>query len=104
MSELVEKRRNPRIQMQIPVLLWWEEGQEEHQEHSFTVSISWFGCAVYSHKYFGPGSRVRVQRDTKSIEARVVYSCRSPLTSSIEVGLEFDQDGREFWEITVWAE
>lgn len=104
MSELITNRRSPRIQMQIPVLLCWAEGQEEHQENSFTVSISWFGCAVYGHKYFGPGSRVRVQRDTKSMEARVVYSHRSLLAGSIEVGLEFDQDGRDFWGIVVWPE
>ena len=104
MSELVAKRRSPRIQMQIPVLLCWAEGQVEHQEHTFTVSISWFGCAVYSPKYFGPGTRVRVERDTKSMEARVVYSRWSLLTSSIEVGLEFDQHGWELWGIGVWGE
>jgi len=36
------------------------------------------------------------------MEARVVYSQRSLLVEgSIEVGLEFDQDGREFWGIAV---
>ena len=90
--------------MQIPVLLCWREGQEEHEEHSFTVSLSWFGCAVSSRKYFSPGSRVRVRRDAKIMEARVVYCHRSLLTSQIDVGLEFEQDGREFWEIATWPE
>ncbi len=36
------------------------------------------------------------------METRVVYSLGSFLTSLVEVGLEFDQDGREFWEIAVW--
>ncbi len=90
--------------MHLPVLLLWEEGGHEHCEHTFTLNLSWFGCAVRSHKFFSPGTRVRLQRQDKTVEARVAYSLWDHATNIVEVGLGFDHDGRDFWGIAVWAE
>ncbi len=88
----------------MPVLLVWEEGGHERREHTLTFTLSWFGCAVHSHKFFSPGTRVRLQRQDKTVEARIVYSLWDHATNIVEVGLAFDQDSREFWGTVVWAE
>jgi len=92
------------MQAHIPVLLLWkEEDQQEHREQTFTLSVSWFGCAIRSYKFFRPGTQVRLQREGAAIEARVVYSLWDHQTNLVEVGLAWDQDGREFWGTSVWA-
>lgn len=103
-STLTERRRSPRIHAPIPVQLLWEEDQQTHQEHTFTTTLSWFGCAVHSHKFFRPGSRVQVKYGSKTMDARVARSLWDHSTNLVEVGLAFDQDGRGFWGITVWDE
>ncbi len=90
--------------MRIPLLLLWEENQQQHRERTFTVTLSWFGCSVHSHKFFQPGTRVQLQRDDKTMDARVVHSLWDHSTNLVEVGLAFDQDGREFWQISAWGE
>ena len=104
LSTHTERRRSPRIRVRISVLLLWEENQQQHREHTFTVTLSWFGCSVHSHKFFRPGTCVQLQRDNKTMDARVAHSLWDHSTNLKEVGLAFDQDGREFWGIPVWAE
>lgn len=93
--------------MHVPVLLVWkewkEENQLEHREQTFTFSVSWFGCAVHSYKFFRPGTEVRVEHKDAAMEGRVVYSLWDHSTNLIEVGLAWDQDAREFWGISVWV-
>ncbi len=102
--ENTTERRSPRICARIQVLLVWKEGnQEEHREQTVTLSVSWFGCGVRSHKFFRPGTQVRLEREGAAMEARVVYSLWDHQTNLVEVGLAWDQDGREFWGISVWA-
>ena len=87
--------------MQIPVLLLWEKDGQEHREDTFTLTVSWFGCSVYSHNFFRTNSRVRLQRDSDTMEAQVVYSLKDRSANLVELRLEFDQDAREFWGIGV---
>ena len=103
-STLTERRRSPRVEARIPVQLLWEENQQTHREHTFTTTLSWFGCAVHSHKFFRPGSRVQLKRESKTIDARVARSLWDRSTNLVEVGLAFDEDGREFWGIPTWDE
>ncbi len=95
------RRRSPRVRVCIPVLLAWEENQREHREDMFTVTVSQFGCAVHSHRFFEPGTAVRLEHDGKTVAARVVYSLKDHSTKLVEVGVGFDQDGREFWGTAV---
>ncbi len=104
MSSIIKSRRSPRIHTRLPVLLLWEEGQQGHREYTFTLRVSWFGCLVSSHNYFHPGTRARLQHDGKTMHARVIYSLMDHSTNLVEVGLEFDRDGRQFWGAVIWAE
>jgi hypothetical protein len=101
--EKTTPRRSPRIARRIPVLLVWKgEDQQEHREKTFTFSVSWFGCAVRSYKFFRPGTQVQLHHESAVMEARVVYSLWDHQTNLVEVGLAWEQDGREFWGISVW--
>ena len=44
---------------------------------------------------------MRLQRDSDTMEAQVVYSLKDRSANLVELGLEFDQDAREFWGIGV---
>jgi hypothetical protein len=87
------RRRSPRVRVYIPALLLWEEKQ---QEHALMVTVSRFGCAIQSHRFLEPGTIVRLECDGRIIQGRVVYSLKDPPTRLAEVGIGFDQDGREF--------
>ena len=91
------RRRSPRVRVPILVLLVWEENQQEHREHTFTVTVSRFGCALHSHRFLEPETAVRLEHDGKTIGGRVVYSIKDHSIELVEVGLGFDQDGLEFW-------
>ncbi len=93
------RRRSPRKRVGIPVLLVWE-----HREHTFTVTVSRFGCALHCHRFLEPGTAVRLEHEGNTIEGRVVYSLQNHSTKLVEVGLGFDQDGREFWGTAVPVE
>jgi len=88
------RRRSPRVRVCIPALLLWEEKQ---QENTLMVTVSRFGCAIQSHRFLEPGTTVRLECDGKMIQGRVVYSLKDPSTRLAEVGIGFDQDGKEFW-------
>ncbi len=97
-------RRSPRLRARIPVLLVWkEQDRQEHREQTFTLSVSWYGCAIRSYKFFRPGTEVRLQREGEAMEARVAYSLWDHSTNLVEVGLAWDEDRREFWGISVWT-
>lgn len=98
LRSFTERRRSPRIRACDHVLLIWEESQQKHQERAFTISISRFGCTLLSHRFFRPGAHARLKRNDKIIAARVAYCLPDRLTNLIEVGLEFDPDGQDFWE------
>ncbi len=80
-------------------MLSWQEDELERVESVCTVSISRFGCALRSHRFFHPRTRVRLDRAGKTIEGRVVYSLKDHSTNLVEVGVAFDQDGSEFWQV-----
>jgi|GEM_PF-7129486 len=88
------RRRSPRVRVCIPALLLWEE---KHQEHTLMVTVSRFGCAIQTHRFLEPGTTVRLECDGQVIPGRVVYSLKDGSTRLVEVGIGFDQDGREFW-------
>ena len=91
------RRRSPRFRERIPVLFMWEEREQEYQEHTFTVTVSRFGCALHSHRFFEPGTGVRLGREGKTIQGSVVYSLKDYSRKLVEVGVGFDEDGWEFW-------
>jgi len=88
------RRRSPRVRVCIPALLSWEE---KHQEHTLMVTVSRFGCAIQSHRFFDPGTIVKIECDGKIIEGQVVYSLKDPSTGLVEVGIGSDQDRGELW-------
>ena len=94
-----EKRRGARISMRAPGVLSWREGETERVEAILTISVSRFGCALHSRTFFQPGSRVRLDFAEKSIAGRVVHSLKDHSTNIVTIGVAFDQDGREFWQL-----
>jgi len=104
MAIIASKRRSSRVHVHLPLLLLWKDDQGEHREPTFTLTVSWFGCAVHSRNFFRPKSRVRLQREAHTMEAQVVYSLKDHATDIVEVGLKLDRDGREFWGIWIWGE
>jgi hypothetical protein len=103
-SAVRERRRSPRLTDRLPVLLLWEEDNREHREHTFTLNVSWYGCAVHSHRFFPPKTPVRLRYEGRTIEARTVFSISDYSTRLVEVGVDFGQDGRDFWGIPAWQE
>ncbi len=93
------RRRSPRVSMSKPVVLSWKDDELEHVENVSTLSISRFGCSLRSHRFFQPGTRVRLDYAGRTIEGRVVYSLKDHSTNLVEVGVGFDQDGSEFWQV-----
>lgn len=91
-------RRSPRIQVRIPIVLLWNENGEEHTETVHTQTISWFGCAIQSHRAFSVGSSVQAYRDGKTANATVLYCLQDHELT--EVGLEFAEDGLPLWEFS----
>lgn len=98
-SVISEKRRSPRVSMRLPVLLLWEEGEESHKERTFTTNLSWYGCAVHSHKFFPPKTPVRLCYGDRTVEARTVFSLEDHSTNLVEVGIDFGQQCSDFWGI-----
>ena len=98
-SVITEKRRSPRISMRLPVVLFWEEGGQEHEEHTFTTNLSWYGCAVHSHRFFPPKTPVRLVYEKKTVEAQTVFSLEDHSTNLVEVGIDFGRDCSDIWGI-----
>ncbi len=99
-SAITEKRRSRRITIRLPVLLLWKEGQHQHREDTFTLNLSRFGCALHSHTFFQPKTRVELQYEDKIIHAQTVYSLSDYSRNLVEVGIDFGQDGSDFWGTT----
>ena len=93
------RRRSHRVSASKPLVLTWQEGQSELVESTFTFYISRFGCSLQSHRFFEPGTRVRLDYAGRTIEGRVAYSLKDHSTNLVEVGVGFDQDGSEFWQV-----
>lgn len=104
MEVATRSRRGPRINLRLPVLMLWGTECEAHLEHTFTITLSWHGCAVYSHNFFPPRSSVQVKRGGKIIDGRVVYCLKDESNNMVEVGVEFEEDGRKFWQLPVWVD
>lgn len=94
-----EKRRSVRIPMRKPVVLSWQEGESERVEAVFTTTISRFGCALRSRMFSQPGTRVRLDFAERTIEGRVVHSLKDCSTNLVTIGVAFDEDASEFWQV-----
>jgi hypothetical protein len=85
--------------MRKPVVLSWKEGDSERVEGVLTTSVSRFGCGLRSRVFFQPGTRVRLDFAGKTMEGRVVHSLKDHSNNVVTIGVAFDQDGSEFWEV-----
>jgi hypothetical protein len=92
-------RRSPRISIRQPGVLSWRDGEIVTVEAAFATSISRFGCALRSPAFLRPGTHVRLDFAPKSIEGRVVYSLKDYSNNLVTIGVAFDQDGGEFWQL-----
>ena len=94
-----EKRRSPRIAIRLPGFAAWQDDGTERVEKVFTTSVSRFGCAIESHTFFHPGTRVQLEFGGKIIQGRVVHSLKDHSVNVVTTGVAFDQDGRDFWPV-----
>jgi hypothetical protein len=95
-----ERRRSPRFAMRKPALLSWLEGGGERVEAVYTTTISQYGCALQGRMFFHPGTRVTLDLAGKTIEGRVVHCLKDHSKNLVTIGLAFDQDGSEFWQVS----
>jgi len=98
---LTGQRRSPRAHVRMPLRAAWRENGREHTEEVFTLTISKFGCAVLSETFFRLGCLVQLrnERENKVVDAHVVYCIQDYETRIVEVGMEFEEDDANFWEI-----
>jgi hypothetical protein len=80
------------------------ENGTERAEHVCTLTIGWYGCSIHARTPLAPGANVQLGHNGKAIDASVVYCLRDYSRDVVEVGLAFDRDGRDFWNIPVWKE
>ena len=99
-----QERRGSRMHMRIPVLLLWDENGGERSEQALTLTIGWFGCAIRTSRPFRLGSSIQLYREGKTVHARVVHCLQDHVTRLANVGLEFVEDGRSFWDFPVGKE
>jgi PilZ domain. len=92
-----ERRRCPRYRVRHEVFLSWAEGENRHRERTFTMSISQFGCSVYSFRALRPGTRVTIERQGESREGKVAYALVDHSTKRVEIGIGFDLDASPMW-------
>lgn len=85
--------------MRRPVVLSWQDGECERVEAVFTSNISRFGCALYTRTFFQPGSRVTLEFAGKTAHGRVVHSLKDHSTNVVTIGVAFDGDGTEYWNL-----
>jgi hypothetical protein len=98
-SGILDRRRSVRIGLQLPVVISWKAGDEEHREKTVTSNLSRFGCAVKSKKFFLPKTRIRVEYAGKVMAAPTVYSLMDYSQKLVEVGIDFGADVAEFWGV-----
>jgi hypothetical protein len=85
--------------MRKPALLSWQDSGVERVEAVFTTTISRFGCALCGRTFFRPGTRVTLDLSGKTIEARVVHCLKDHSTNLVTIGVAFDQESSEFWQV-----
>lgn len=91
-----ERRRSGRMEAKRPVLIISLDG-EPRPVAAFTFSISRFGCAVRCSTNLPPGSRVTLECEGKKMPGKVSFVLKNSTLEDFELGIEFDQDGSEFW-------
>ncbi|HEX9759784.1 MAG TPA: hypothetical protein VGA40_02640 [Candidatus Acidoferrales bacterium] len=92
-----ERRRCPRYRVRHEVILAWTEGEAEHRERTFTITVSQFGCSVYSFRALRPGTRVSIERQGEVRQGKVAYALVDHSTKRSEIGIGFEQDANAMW-------
>ena len=77
----------------------WQLPEGEQREKGFTVTISRFGCAFYSHAHLRPGTKVKLKLEAEVIDGRVVHALKDHSTKLVTLGIAFEQDASEFWQV-----
>ena len=93
-----DRRRSERVPLREAVTLCWQEDGQERREHTFTISISRFGCAVVNGAHLRPGTAVTLLHNGNSTHGSVVYNLKDSTRDFIEVGIAFPAAGEQFWE------
>jgi hypothetical protein len=97
-SVLTERRRSPRTNVRLPVLIVWQEGEMRREEDVFTSNLSRVGCAIRTRKFFPPKTPLEIHYQGKILPARTVYSLADYSTDLVEVGIDFGGDCGDFWD------
>lgn len=95
----IEKRRSARIPMRIPVVLSWQDCGNAQVAEVNTFTISRFGCALHSELFLLPGTLLKLRIAKKSIAGRVVHTLKDHSTNLVTIGVAFDEDATNFWQV-----
>jgi len=96
-----DQRRSARVPAQKPVSFSWKEVDTEQRRTTLSFALSRFGCGLYSLRFFKPGTRLMVSYGGKTIEGAVAYCQENRPAELFEVGVGFDRDGHDFWDVEI---
>jgi len=92
-------RRSQRVRMRKAVRIRWHENGTSPCHDTYTLSVSRFGCLLMSQQDFLPGTTVLVEHGGKTMVGKVSYSLKNHDTRRVELGIGFELDGSDFWEL-----
>jgi PilZ domain len=94
-----EKRRSARIPVRKSVQISWQKNGSEQVADAFTFSISRNGCGLYSEMFLLPGAGLKLSISRRSISGRVVHTLKDHSTNLVTMGVAFDEDASDFWQV-----
>jgi hypothetical protein len=85
--------------MRKPVKISWQEHGSEQIADAFTFSISRNGCGLHSEMFLLPGVGVKLTIAPRSMSGRVVHTLKDHSTNMVTMGVAFDGDASDFWQV-----
>jgi hypothetical protein len=85
--------------MRKSVEISWQESGSERLAAAFTFSISRNGCGLHSEMFLLPGAGLKLTIASRSIRGRVVHTLKDHSTNVVTMGVAFDEDASDFWQV-----
>jgi hypothetical protein len=94
------RRRSPRVNISMPVIVRGAKGKEPFEEAAATISVNAHGCMVKIGTIVTRSQQVSIinKRTTEELPCTVVFIGKSD-GGKTEVGVEFTEPSPAFWRI-----
>jgi len=95
-----ERRRSPRVNIAMPVLVRGKKGAQSFEEEALTISVSAHGCMVRLANSVARGQEIAVvnKKTAEELPCTVTYLGQKD-SGKVEVGVEFAEASPLFWRI-----